>query len=138
SGNIIFQSPQENITVLEELIERKIEEKYDFHVPIIIRTVDELKEIIINNPFTGKEFKNIYTTFLKDKPVKLPLKQIDDRKDESEEFYFRGREIYLFLPHGYGRTKISNNFFESKLKLPATTRNWRTVNKLHELAKDYE
>ncbi len=35
--------------------------------------------------------------------------------------------VYLKLPHGYGRTKLSNSWFERKLGTPATTRNWRTV-----------
>ena len=38
-----------------------------------------------------------------------------------------GRVIYLRLPHGYGRTKLNNAYFERALKTPATTRNWRTV-----------
>jgi len=29
---------------------------------------------------------------------------------------------------------MNNNFFEKKLKVNATTRNWKTVNKLFELA----
>jgi len=42
--------------------------------------------------------------------------------------------IYLYCPNGYGRTKLNNAFFEKALKVPATTRNWRTVRALQELA----
>jgi uncharacterized protein (DUF1697 family) len=42
--------------------------------------------------------------------------------------------IYLKLPHGYGRTKLTNAWFERKLGTAATTRNWRTVRALVELA----
>jgi uncharacterized protein (DUF1697 family) len=45
------------------------------------------------------------------------------------------KEIYLYLPEGYGGTKLNNNFFEKKLGLNATTRNWKTVNKLLEIAE---
>ena len=45
-----------------------------------------------------------------------------------------GREVYLHCPNGYGRSKLSNAYFEKELGVAATTRNWRTVTKLAELA----
>jgi uncharacterized protein (DUF1697 family) len=59
------------------------------------------------------------------------LKGIDYSPDR---FTIIGKEIFLYIPEGYGNTKLSNNFFENKLKVTATTRNWKTVNKLFELA----
>jgi uncharacterized protein (DUF1697 family) len=44
------------------------------------------------------------------------------------------KEIYLYVPDSYGETKISNNFFEKKLKVKATTRNWNTIMKLAAMA----
>ncbi len=35
----------------------------------------------------------------------------------------------------YGKTKLSNNFFEKKLDVLATTRNWKTIHALYEMAK---
>ena len=46
------------------------------------------------------------------------------------------QEIFLFCPGGYGRTKLSNNFFEKKLGVVATTRNWKSVNALYEMASE--
>nr|MCU0365027.1 hypothetical protein [Ignavibacteriaceae bacterium] len=51
-----------------------------------------------------------------------------------EEYIIDGRYIYLFVPNGYGKAKLNNNFFESKLNASATTRNWKTVNKMFELS----
>jgi len=45
------------------------------------------------------------------------------------------REIYLYCPDGYGRTKLSNNAIEKKLSVVSTTRNWRTVNTLLEMCR---
>ena len=42
--------------------------------------------------------------------------------------------VYLKLPLGYGRTRLNNAWFERKLGTAATTRNWRTVRALVELA----
>jgi uncharacterized protein (DUF1697 family) len=52
----------------------------------------------------------------------------------TDEFCVNNQEIYLFCPNGYGRTKLSNSFFERKLSVTATTRNWKTVNILYEMA----
>ena len=53
--------------------------------------------------------------------------------EDGEEAAFVGAPplatpvVYLKLPHGYGRTKLNNAWFERKLGTAATTRNWRTV-----------
>lgn len=57
-------------------------------------------------------------------------------KEADESYQIKNREIYLYLPNGYGRTKINNNFLERQFNLKATTRNWRTVNRLYELAQE--
>ena len=53
---------------------------------------------------------------------------------DRDELRVIGREIYLCLPDGYGRSKLSNAYFEKRLGVPATSRNWNTVTKLAELA----
>ena len=45
-----------------------------------------------------------------------------------------GQEVYVSCPNGYGRTKINNSWFERKLGVAATTRNWKTVTQLVDLA----
>ncbi|HEX3013669.1 MAG TPA: hypothetical protein VHO92_05305, partial [Methanobacterium sp.] len=59
---------------------------------------------------------------------------LDINKDENEEFEVIGREVYLYCPEGYARTKLKNDIFEKKLNTAATTRNWKTTSKLPELS----
>jgi uncharacterized protein (DUF1697 family) len=54
---------------------------------------------------------------------------------DADGFSLQGREIYLHCPNGYGRTRLTNVFFERKLDMPVTTRNWNTVNALYRIAK---
>ncbi len=51
----------------------------------------------------------------------------------EDEFSISGKEIYLFCPNGYGKTKFNNSFFEKKLNTIATTRNWNTVKNLFKM-----
>jgi len=72
-------------------------------------------------------------TFLSEKPPSIPVADLNSAKSSAEDFLLSGKEVYLFCPNGYGVTKLSNSFFERKLKVSATTRNWRTVNTLLEM-----
>jgi uncharacterized protein (DUF1697 family) len=62
------------------------------------------------------------------------IKKLNATNYSSEEYYIHERYVYLFVPNGYGKAKLNNNFFENKLKVFGTTRNWKTLNKLFELS----
>lgn len=127
SGNISFESSETNITALISLIEKKIKQFFGFDVLVFIRTKYELQNTIKNNPFKDKDTANLYVTFLYEKPLNFQIEEVNKVKDKTEEFSISSREIYIFCPNGYGKTKLSNNFFERKLKVSATTRNWQTI-----------
>jgi uncharacterized protein (DUF1697 family) len=59
---------------------------------------------------------------------------MNELEDKSDQLAIAGKDIYLFCPNGYARTKLTNNYFEKKLNVSATTRNWKTVNKLYDLS----
>ena len=138
SGNVIFRYQNAPQSELAAKIQNKIKETFGFDVSVIIRTKGEFKKIIFDNPFKNEDTGKLHVTFLPNIPDKKFINEMKTVKDESEKFYISLKEIYLFLPDGYGRTKFNNNFFEKKLKLDATTRNWKTVNKLLEIAKEIE
>ncbi len=135
SGNIIFECSDTDISELIHQIEQKIKNSFGFDVLVLIRTRNEIQKLIKNTPFAKKDPSKLHITFLSDMPAKSPVDEINEAKDKTEEFFISGKEIYLLCSNGYGRSKLSNNFFERKLKLSATTRNWKTVNKLLELAE---
>lgn len=140
SGNIIFQTNQ-NITeqILAAKIHKKISEKFNFDVPVIVRTIQEMESIIAKNPFLKMQnidLEKLHVTFLEEVPGQNDLQNIEKYDYSPDKFIIINKEIFLYCPGGYGKTKLSNNFFENKLKLRATTRNWKTVNKLAGLSSD--
>jgi uncharacterized protein (DUF1697 family) len=62
------------------------------------------------------------------------LKKLSAVNAGADQFRISDKEVYLYCPNGYGRTKLSNNALEKALSVKATTRNWNTVNKLYEIA----
>ena len=138
SGNIVFDVDKNNLNQLEEEIIQLIEKDFGFQVPVIVLTIDKLNFIINNNPFlkdSSKELSYLHVTFLSKKPISFNLEVIEEKKGEDEEIIISENVVYLYCPNGYGNTKLTNNLFESKLKVVATTRNWKTTNELLILAQ---
>ena len=137
SGNVIFEHDSSDIAEIEESIERKISETFSFSVDVIIRTKDELENIVNGNPFISEpdiELDKLHVTFLSDIPDQKAVLKLDINKAENEKFEIIGREVYIYCPNGYARTKLKNDMFERKLNTTATTRNWKTTKKLMELS----
>lgn len=133
SGNIIFQTPNKNISDLEYTISRIINQHFNIDVPNFVISLDNLKSVIDNNPFldnTSLDPQFFYVSFLSQSVSNADTTQFENKKNENEQFYFRDNVFYLYCPDGYGKTKLTNNFIESKLKITSTTRNWKTVNEL--------
>ena len=72
--------------------------------------------------------------FLADEPEKRAVAKLDAKRSPPDEFAVVGREIYMRLPSGVARTKLTNAYFDAQLATISTVRNWRTVLKLIELA----
>jgi uncharacterized protein (DUF1697 family) len=139
SGNVVFRSQKLDLSYLRKIIENKIEEMFGFDVKVLIRTKTELKNVLEENPFKRKDLNHLYITFLSEVPSINLIKDLNrfvevNMKNKSDKFYISKKEIYIFLPNGYGRTKLNNNFFEKKLGVTATTRNLKSVNKLLDIA----
>jgi uncharacterized protein (DUF1697 family) len=112
----------------------QIQVVFGFSVPVLIRTVDDFRRVIEAHPFRKEEPIRILVTFLAERPDQSKLDDLSHYEDKVDQFAIGKQEIYLFCPGGYGRTKLSNTFFERKLGVIATTRNWKTVNTLYEMA----
>lgn len=139
SGNVIFTTkkplPHKDLT---RKIEEAIFKKYDFDVPVIIRTGGEMEKVLAANPLLEEkniDIEKLHVTFLEEEPSAERTKLIKDLDYSPDKFTILGKEVYLFCPNGYGTTKLTNTFFENKLRVKATTRNWKTVNQLVVLAK---
>jgi len=139
SGNVIFTSEQADDALLTQAIEARITQKFGYTVPVFIRDVHEFERIITANPFLTRKIEDptlLHVTFLYQAAPVIKLVDTISPNPNGDEFVPAEREIYLFCPNGYGRTKLNNGFFERKLKVAATTRNWKTVNALVGLARE--
>ena len=160
SGNVIFDCEQQDPAPLARAIEAELERSFGFSIRILLRDKDRFQQIISDNPFINQRNEDpekLYVTFLAESPSESAtstliltnagdggrsnsgnsnLKMNPQRfgSGNTDEFVINDKEIYLFCSNGYGRTKLSTGFFERYLSFAATTRNWKTVNALFEIA----
>jgi len=140
SGNVIFNTPQSDTLQLSKKIEEEIKDEFGFQVTVLLRSPDDLNKIISGNPFLKNEnidVSKLHVTFLQSVPAKHVLSSMKKVESGADKFYISDREIYIYCPNRYGRTKLTNTYFEKVLSIAATTRNWNSVNNLSELARKY-
>lgn len=131
SGNVIFEPPAKKANI-GELISAKIEKRFGYRIPVILRTPEQMARIIGENPFlaAGAEAKALHVYFMADLPKAGNVAALDAGRSAPDAFHVRGQEIYLHLPNGMGRSKLTNAYFDAKLATICTARNWATVLKL--------
>lgn len=126
SGNVVFSSSRSVASGLSAALSKAA----GFDVPVVLRSAADLAAVVAGQPFDGPE-SAWHVTFLSSSPAASAL---DPSAYGADSFAVAGREVYLRTPNGYGRTKLTNALFERRLGVVATTRNWRTVCALAEMA----
>jgi uncharacterized protein (DUF1697 family) len=137
SGNVLFNAPRTTVKGLAEGIAKSIQNLIGCRIPVLLRTAKELGEAIRNNPFAseGVPENELHIYFLHSLPDKHDVAALDTNRSLPDTFKACGREIYVHLPNGMARTKLTNAYFDSKLSTISTARNWNTVRQLYELMR---
>jgi uncharacterized protein (DUF1697 family) len=129
SGNLLFASNKSESRLKSE-IEAALEKHMGKPVGAMVRTAEEMREVVVANPFPAAG-KSAVAIFLDKAPPKSAI--ADAKAISDEEVALGRREIYVHYPSGMGR---------SKLRIPAardgTARNMNTVAKLAQLAGEME
>jgi uncharacterized protein (DUF1697 family) len=137
SGNVIFDADPGLAAGVASRVAARIADRFGYRTPVILRTGEELAAVIADNPFlaVGCAEDELHVYFLADRPDPDRVARLDPDRSPSDRFSVSGREIYLRLPHGMARTKLTNAYFDAKLATTSTARNWRTVTRLLELMR---
>lgn len=139
SGNVIFQSSESHELQLETKISELILKHFGFEVPVRITSLDELEWIRDNNPFILENLADAtqpYIAFLSETPQTDRQNDFEQLTFAQDRFIFMNRVMFLWYADSAANTKFNNQVIESKLKLKATSRNFKTLLKLIELAKN--
>jgi len=129
TGNVVFKS---EMIVEESLIEEKIKTTYDLEIKVLIRTSEEVKNLVQSYDLDEGP-KNCYITMFKsaiDMSIETFVLKV---KLDEDKYAIQEKSLFLFVPGGYGKSKLTNNYFEKKMSIGATTRNLKTMTKVSDL-----
>ncbi len=131
SGNLALRADAEP-RVLERALSEAILQHNGWEVPVVVRTVEQLKSILADIPFRGKKYllEQLYFTLLQECPSPESTTSLSELDYPNEELAIDGQTVYLYLGNGAGKAKLSNNLIERKLQVSATTRNLNTLQKM--------
>ena len=136
SGNVVFKTEEGDMSKVAARIEAGILQALGYSVTVVLRDPDQLHEIFTSNPFLTARSEDpgrLYVTFLAAIPSAADLRHLATTDTSTDEYFVAAGHVFLFCPQGYGRTRFSNAFFERRLHMAATTRNWKTVTALHDM-----
>ncbi len=128
SGNVVFAANPKIAAKIGPLVCERIHQEHGFQTHIVTRSQAEMELAGTACPYADLEKSHI--VFLAHKPSPEQVALLDTERSAPDQFTVCGREIYLHLPNGGGRTKLTNAYFDSKLQTVSTVRNWRTFLKL--------
>ena len=134
SGNVVFTSRRGAAKVASEFHDAILEHA-GVDTRVVLRTAADLAEVVAGNPFLarGVDEKLLHVSFLYEES-KPNLDAVDAQLYAPDEFEVIGAHAYVSVPSGLGRSKLANDTMLRKLGILGTTRNWRTVATLAEMA----
>lgn len=138
SGNVVFTPPPRAMD-LSKALHDLIATTFGFQVAVLILTREEVADIVAHNPFLpdpAVDPKFCHATLLPAAPDPAAFAALTLPLQSGEAVQARGRALYLHCPSGYGKSKLTNAWFERALATHATTRNWNTLTALHRLCNE--
>lgn len=134
SGNVVFTKAG-SIDGVAEAVERAIVRAAGFESPVVIRSEAELRSLLEEAPFAdpGGKKPALHALFLKHEPAAEAVQALDPGRSPGDRFEVRGSHVYLLCPNGLAETKLTNAYFDGKLRTTSTGRNFRTIQRMLEM-----
>jgi uncharacterized protein (DUF1697 family) len=138
SGNVVLASELPESRLADE-VRGVVSERFGIDVDVLVRTRDELAAVVASNPLAAvaTDPKRYQVSFLARELDRASLQRLRALAAESERLEAVGREVYAWHPRGVARSKLWAGLAARTLGVPATARNWSTVENLLALADDH-
>jgi uncharacterized protein (DUF1697 family) len=130
SGNVVFRADDQDAEALAAAVQARIAADFGHQVDVLVLSCAALAEVAVSNPFAvdpGLDERWFHATFLLRPAIEDEFAGLHLPAGPGELAVLSGGVIFLYMPNGYGRSKLVNAYFERALHTTATTRNWKTV-----------
>ncbi|MEA5447701.1 DUF1697 domain-containing protein [Leptolyngbya sp. CCNP1308] len=139
SGNAVFESKEKDALRLANQISLAIGQQCGFEPYVLILGFQEMQRAIAKNPFpqAAADPKTLHLGFLATAPENLKLEKLAELRKDGEDFRLLDKVFYLYAPAGIGRSRLAANA-EKLLGVAMTSRNWKTVSAIRDIAQSLE
>lgn len=141
SGNVLFRAGAPDAGQLAARLESALDRTFGFRPRVVLRTVGELREVVAQNPFAGREGldpSRLAVIFLSGEPSPEARRRALAIEASPEELHISGRELWIYYPNGMARPRLVASALEKVLGIQGTGRNWNSVTKLLALAEELD
>ncbi len=139
SGNVILNSDIQNRDTLLDEIQTTLRNTFDYHNPVVLIRYNELERIMADAPSGfGEDQENFkYDVLYLKTPLTAPEAIDEIPVKENVDHAWEGPDVIYYRRTAEHLTKSMLNKLPSKpVYQQMTIRNWRTTNKIFEIAKD--
>jgi uncharacterized protein (DUF1697 family) len=137
SGNVVF-SAKGWTDAAEAALEKAIEERFALDVPVMVRTSSQWADLAEANPFPDvarDEPNRLQLLVSKRPPASDAAAKLTEKARAGETVKAAGGALWFHFPDGVGTSKLTPALIDKACGSPSTSRNWRTVMKLREMAE---
>jgi uncharacterized protein (DUF1697 family) len=133
TGNLLFEAEGLSTETLEKRLEEATQCRFEYEVPIVVRTATEWRKLVAANPLAREaadDPSHLLVFSLKKKPTAESLALLRQSTTGPEYFEIKDRTLYVAYPKDIGHSKFTGSLIERRLGVRGTGRNWNTVQKI--------
>jgi uncharacterized protein (DUF1697 family) len=137
SGNVVLSSDATPGELAQEC-GRLIASAFGLELAVVVRTRDELAEVVARNPLAGvaSDPKRYQVSFLETELDGSIVDELAALAVDGERLVAIARELYAWHPHGIARSRLWTGVASPRLPVASTARNWSTTTSLLALADE--
>lgn len=139
SGNLVLGAPDLQPAQAAAAIESAIADRLGLTIAVLARSAADLDRVVSTNPLldVASEPARLLVIFMPEGYDQAALAGVEQREFAPDRFIATEREIYVWAPNGVSESPFTESFWRKHLGgLQGTARNWRTVQRLHSMARD--
>lgn len=133
SGNVIAKSTLDQSS-LETLVREVILREIGASITILVRTHEQLQRVMEGNPFPVTAASRTYFSLFSVPAAAHLIEELSQSEFSPDTVVIGVEALYTLYATKYSDSKCNNNFYERKLKVTLTTRNFNTMSRLVELS----
>jgi uncharacterized protein (DUF1697 family) len=136
TGNLVFEADDRSVSALESALEKAFAAFHGKHVDIIIRTADQWRTLVANNPFPDESAANpdlVNVRVMRDPAAETVAALFEPYQTQGEQVRIVDGDLWIAFTGRPSESKLIGLISPKRMGGIGTARNWNTVRRLGEM-----